>query len=192
MMLVTGMVTLVAGVLLAPLLSHGLVTVTTAYRIAFGTLIVGFVGGSFTASLQARDLRLWNVIRIAQPLAGLTAIVMLWWLRRLTLDIALIVIAGTMLLQLVWAYRYCRRTGLAPGHAHIALARPAVGLRHRADRDPGTRNPERPARQTRAFADGPGRRTGPLRDRGLDLPASDAAGHRDRQRHVSPPGGPAR
>ena len=142
MMLVTGMVTLVAGVLLAPLLSHGLVTVTTAYRIAFGTLIVGFVGGSFTASLQARDLRLWNVIRIAQPLAGLTAIVMLWWLRRLTLDIALIVIAGTMLLQLVWAYRYCRRTGLAPGHAHIALARPlsAYGIAQIATLAPATLN----------------------------------------------------
>ena len=142
MMLVTGMVTLVAGVLAAPLLSHGLATVTTGYRIAFGALIVTFVGGSLTASLQARDLRRWNAIRMVQPVAALIAIVVLWRLRRLTLDIALIVIAATMLLQLVWAYHYCRRTGLAPGHARVALARPlsAYGIAQIAALAPATLN----------------------------------------------------
>jgi len=142
MMLVTGMVTLVAGVLAAPLLSHGLATVTTGYRIAFGALIVTFVGGSLTASLQARDLRRWNAIRIVQPVATLIAVVVLWRLRRLTLDIALIVIAATMLLQLVWAYHYCRRTGLAPGHARVALSRPlsAYGIAQIAALAPATLN----------------------------------------------------
>ena len=124
MMMATGMVTLVAGVLLAPVLGHGLPAVTTGYRIAFGISIVALVGGSFTASLQARDLRRWNVVRLTQPVLGLIAIVVLWRLRRLTLDVALIVIATTMLLQLVWAYRNCRRTGLAPGRAHVDLIRP--------------------------------------------------------------------
>ena len=124
MMLATGMVALVAGVLLAPVLGHGLPTVTTGYRIAFGALIVAFVGGSFTASLQARDLHRWNVVRVTQPAFGLIAIVVLWRLRRLTLDVALIVIATTMLLQLIWAYRNCRLTGLAPGRVHLDLIRP--------------------------------------------------------------------
>ena len=127
MMMATGMVTLVAGVLLAPVLAHRLPAVTTGYRIAFGSSIVAFVGGSFIASLQARDLRRWNVVRVIQPAFSLIAIVVLWRLRRLTLDAALIVLAATMLLQLVWAYGYCRRTGLAPGRARIALVRPLLG-----------------------------------------------------------------
>jgi O-antigen/teichoic acid export membrane protein len=127
MMMVTGLVALVAGLLLAPVLSHGLPTVTTGYRIAFGASIVTFVGGSFTASLLARDLRRWNVVRVTQPAFSLIAIVVLWQLRQLTLDTALFVIAATTLLQLVWAYRYCRCTGLARGHARVALVRPLLG-----------------------------------------------------------------
>jgi len=126
MMLATGLVTLVAGFLLAPVLGHGLSAVTVGYRIAFGALIVAFVGGSVTASLQGWDLRRWNVVRLTQPVLGLIVIVVLWRLRRLTLDAALVVIAATMLVQLVWAYRCCRRTGLAPGHAQVALVRPLL------------------------------------------------------------------
>jgi len=121
------MVTLVAGFLLAPVLAHGLPAVTVAYRIAFGSLIVAFVGGSFTASLQARDLYRWNVVRVTQPAFSLIAIVVLWWLRQLTLDAALIVIAASLLLQLALAYRFSRRTGLVPGRAHVALVRPLLG-----------------------------------------------------------------
>jgi O-antigen/teichoic acid export membrane protein len=124
MMLATGMVVLVAGVLLAPVLGHGVPGLTAGYRIAFGALIVVFVGGSFTASLQAQDLHRWNVVRLAQPTLSLIAILVLWRLRRLTLDVTLIVIAVTMLLQLVLAYRYCRGTGLAPGHARVSLIGP--------------------------------------------------------------------
>ena len=60
MMLTTGIMALAGGVLLAPVLGHGIPTVTTGYRIAFGALIVAFVGGSITASLQAWDLHRWN------------------------------------------------------------------------------------------------------------------------------------
>ena len=126
MMLTTGMIALVAGVLLAPVLGHGLPTVTNAYRIAFGMSIVTFVGGSLTASLQARDLLQWNIVRLTQPVFSLIAIIVLWRLRRLTLDVALIVIAATMLLQLVWAYSYCRRRGLARGRVDVALIRPLL------------------------------------------------------------------
>jgi O-antigen/teichoic acid export membrane protein len=126
MMLATGFVALVVGVLLAPVLGHGLPALTAGYRIAFGALIVAFVGGSFTASLQARDLHRWNVVRVIQPVLGLIAIVVLWRLRRLTLDGVMVVIAAAMLLQLVWAYRDCRHTGLVPGRARVALVRPLL------------------------------------------------------------------
>jgi O-antigen/teichoic acid export membrane protein len=142
MMIATGMVTLVAGLLLAPTLAHRLPVVTAGYRIAFGSSIVAFVGGSFIASLQARDLRRWNVVGVIQPAFSLIAIVVLWRLRRLTLDAALIVLAATMLLQLGWAYGSCRRVGLAPGRARVALVWPllAYGAMQIVAELPGTVN----------------------------------------------------
>jgi O-antigen/teichoic acid export membrane protein len=124
MMLTTGTVVLISGILLAPVLAHGVAAVSHGYRIAFGTSIMAFVGASYTFSLQARDLRRWNVVRVSQPVLGLIAIAVLWRLRLLTLDRALIVLSATMLLQLGWAYVSCRRASLAPGHAHAELVRP--------------------------------------------------------------------
>jgi O-antigen/teichoic acid export membrane protein len=124
MMLVTGTIALVSGLVLAPVLAHGNPEVTAGYRIAFSASIMSFVGASYTFSLQARDMHRWNVVRVSQPVLSLIAICILWRLRLLTLDAALIVLAGTMSLQLGWAYYSCRRAGLLEGHARAALARP--------------------------------------------------------------------
>ena len=67
MMLVTGTAALAGGILLAPLLARGNAGLTVAYRIAFATSIVAFVGASYTFSLQARNLRWWNEVRVTQP-----------------------------------------------------------------------------------------------------------------------------
>jgi O-antigen/teichoic acid export membrane protein len=124
MMLTTGAVALTTGMLFAPLLAHGNPPVTLGYRIVFGTSAVAFVSASYTFSLQARDLRRWNVVQVTQPLLSVIAILALWRLGLLTLDAAMVVLAVTLSLQLAWAYRCCRETGLAPGHARIALIRP--------------------------------------------------------------------
>lgn len=124
MMLVTGAFAIAAGMVLAPVLAHGNVNETMGYRIAFGATLVAFVGASFTFSLQARDLRRWNVVRVLQSVVSLLATVVLWRMRLLTLETAMEVLAATMVLQLVWAYHCCRLTGLVPGHAEIALVRP--------------------------------------------------------------------
>jgi O-antigen/teichoic acid export membrane protein len=124
MMLTSGALVLAAGMLLAPLLSREQASVTVGYRIAFGASIVALVGSSYTFSLQARDLHRWNVVRVSQPVLSLTAIFVLWQLRFLTLQAALVVLAATMLLQLAWAYVCCRRTGLVPGRARSELVRP--------------------------------------------------------------------
>jgi O-antigen/teichoic acid export membrane protein len=124
MMLTTGVLALGSGLLLATLLSRGNPEVATGYRIAFGTSIVAFVGASYTFSLQARDLHRWNVVRVSQPVLSLAAMGLLWYLRLLTLFTALFVVAVTMVLQLVWAYRCCRLTGLAPGRPKLGLVRP--------------------------------------------------------------------
>jgi O-antigen/teichoic acid export membrane protein len=61
---------------------------------------------------------------VSQPVMSVIAIVVLWRLRRLTLDSAMVVLAATMLVQLIWAYRACRITGLAPGRPRRNLVRP--------------------------------------------------------------------
>ena len=124
MMLVTGTAALAAGILLAPLLARGNAELTVAYRIAFAATIVAFVGASYTFSLQARNMRWWNEVRVSQPVLSLVFIVVLWRLRLLTLDAALIIMALTTLVQLGWAYYRCRSADLVPGHAQAQLVRP--------------------------------------------------------------------
>jgi O-antigen/teichoic acid export membrane protein len=127
MMLVTGTAALTGGMLAAPLLAHGNTELTLAYRIAFGASILAFVGASYTFSLQAKNLRWWNSVRVSQPVLSLAAFVVLWRLRLLTLTAALVVLAGTMLIQLVWAYCRCRSADLTSGRAQARLVRPLAG-----------------------------------------------------------------
>jgi O-antigen/teichoic acid export membrane protein len=124
MMLATGALAMAAGFALAPVLARGSPGVTVAYRIAFGASVLAFVGASYTFSLQARDLRQWNVVRVSQPVASAVVMAVLWRLNLLTLQAALVALPATMLLQLAWAYAACRRAGLAPGRADLALAGP--------------------------------------------------------------------
>jgi O-antigen/teichoic acid export membrane protein len=124
MMLCTGAAAMAAGMLLAPILARGHPEVVIGYRIAFGASVFAFVGASYTFSLQARDQSRWNVVRVSQPLLSLIAVVVLWRLRMLTLDITMFILAGTMMLQLGGAYYACRRVGLAPGRPSAALVRP--------------------------------------------------------------------
>jgi antigen flippase len=126
MMLSTGALAMTAGLLLAPILARGHPDVIAGYRIAFGASIVSFVGASYTFSLQARDLRRWNVVRVTQPVLGLIGVMVLWRLRLLTLDAMMSILAASMLLQLCWSYRACRKVGLAPGRASAALVRPLL------------------------------------------------------------------
>ena len=141
MMLVTGGIALIAGMLLAPALAHGIAAVSLGYQIAFGTSIVAFVGASYTFSLQARDIRRWNVVRVSQPVLSVVAIGVLWRINLLTLDNALIILAGTMLLQLGWAYVCCRRTNLAPGRgAQLWCARSRYGAAQIAALTPAALN----------------------------------------------------
>jgi O-antigen/teichoic acid export membrane protein len=124
MMLCTGAVAMAAGMLLAPILARGHLQVVVGYRIVFGASVFAFVGASYTFSLQARDQGRWNVVRVSQPVLSLIAVLILWRLRLLTLDNMMVILAGTMMLQLGLAYLACRKVGLAPGRRSAALVRP--------------------------------------------------------------------
>jgi O-antigen/teichoic acid export membrane protein len=127
MMLSTGILALLAGVLLAPVLSRGNPSIANGYRIAFCASIVTYVGTAYTYPLQARNLLQWNIVRAMQPVFSLFLLCALWLLRLLTLNTALLVLAATLTLQLGWAYLACRGNGLAPGRHRISLVRPLAG-----------------------------------------------------------------
>jgi O-antigen/teichoic acid export membrane protein len=124
MMLGAGIIALIAGLLLAPILARGNHEVADGYRIAFATCVVTYVGTAYTYSLQARHLLHWNVVRAVQPIVSLIILCGLWVFRLLTLNTALLVLAGTLTLQLISGYWYCRQHALAPGHRRISLIRP--------------------------------------------------------------------
>jgi O-antigen/teichoic acid export membrane protein len=124
LMLTAVMIALACGMLLAPVLAHGNPELTAAYRIGFATMIATTPAASYMFALQARNLRLWNTTFVLRPALNLAGLIMLWRLRLLTLDSALVAIIVASFAQLGWAYYRCRTTGLAPGRAQASLARP--------------------------------------------------------------------
>lgn len=141
-MLMTGTLALLAGMLLAPLLGHGNPGMTFGYRLAFAGSIFAFTGTSYIFALQAQDLEYWNMVRLSQPMLNLILFLALWRLRLLSLHAALLVLVAGLLLQVGWAYSGCRRAGLAPGRARIELARPlaAYGVAQIAAMTPAALN----------------------------------------------------
>jgi O-antigen/teichoic acid export membrane protein len=142
MMLATGALAFIAGLLIAPVLSRGNPEVADDYRIVFGISIVTYVGIAYTYPLQPRHLLGWNVVRTIQPVLSLLTLCILWFLKLLTLDTTLFVLAAALTLQLGCGYWYCRRNALAPGHARISLLRPlaAYGIAQIAALTPATLN----------------------------------------------------
>jgi O-antigen/teichoic acid export membrane protein len=124
MMLTAGAAALATGIAFASVLAHGNTAVADGYRTAFAGSAIAFVGASYTFSLQARDLKRWNRVRLSQPLVALVAMGVLWALRMLSLETAIMILVGTMFLQLVWAWHCCVRCRLAPGRARMGLVRP--------------------------------------------------------------------
>jgi O-antigen/teichoic acid export membrane protein len=126
MLLLTGGAALACGLAAAPALAHGNPGLAGAYRLAFAGSVIGFVGASYTFSLQARSIRRWNLVRLSQPVLGLTGIAALWALHRLTLHTAIVTVIATTAIQLGYAYYWCSRTKLAHGRFHRELAGPLI------------------------------------------------------------------
>jgi O-antigen/teichoic acid export membrane protein len=142
MMIATGLLTFVGGFLLAPVLSRGNPEVAEGYRIAFGASVVTYVGVAYTYALQVRHILLWNIVRALGPVVGLFALCALLFLKLVTLNVALVILAVTLALQLGLGYWYCRRNDLAPGHGRISLVRPLAvyGIAQIAALTPATLN----------------------------------------------------
>lgn len=124
LMVISGVVTLGAGVFAAPLLASVTGAPAAGYLLMFATCVAGFVAASYLSSLQATHVRRWNVGRLSQPVAFLVTIAALYLLYRLDLGIVLGVVSATVVAQAGSAYWLCRREGLAGGRGSFELLRP--------------------------------------------------------------------
>ena len=127
MMLVTCVVMMLGGLGLAHVLGHGQRSLTVAYSIAFLSLPVTCCGDCLTFALMGRSISLWNRARVSQPLVALAALVVLWRVDMLTLDAALLVLLGSVAVQLGCSHWACRSTQLVPARMAGELMRPLAG-----------------------------------------------------------------
>jgi O-antigen/teichoic acid export membrane protein len=126
MMMVTGACTLLAGLVVAPVLAHGNPQLTGDYRVIFTGSVIVFIGTSYTSSLQAASTQRWNLVRASQPALALAVIIVLRLLAHLTLGTAIYAVLGSMTFQLGYAYYWSRRCGLAPGRVQPCLVSPLL------------------------------------------------------------------
>lgn len=125
-MTVTGAIATFVGFLIAPLLAHHSRSLTLAYWTVFASCMPSFIGASCTFTLQARHLRAWNAVRLAQPALYFTVVGVAWVGGFLTLEVASVAIAATVSLQTLIAYLLCRRVGLAGGVYDRTLTGPLI------------------------------------------------------------------
>jgi O-antigen/teichoic acid export membrane protein len=123
LMLASGFVTLVGGLLGAPLLASGDASTHTGFILMFATCIVSYVGASFTFSLQAVQTLSWNAVRVSQPLAFAALVWCLHASDSLTLLTCVGAVSVTVFMQTGLAYLLCRRNGLTSGSGDRPTAR---------------------------------------------------------------------
>jgi O-antigen/teichoic acid export membrane protein len=123
-MLLSGGLTLTAGLVAAPLLASGQAATTFGHRLMFATCLACFAGAGYTFALQATHLTRWNLVRNSQALAYLAAVVLLAAIGGLGLRSVLTALSVTMAAQTLFAYWLCSRSGLTGGRCRLALARP--------------------------------------------------------------------
>ncbi len=140
LMVMTGSVMLVVGMLVTPFLAAGGAEVASGYRLMFATCMLCFVGASYIFSLQAVNTAQWNLVRLSQPVMFLLAVVLIFGSGHLGLLAVLGAAAGTMAAQSVLAYACCRRRGITGGRPQGVLRRRLVryGLSQVAASVPGT------------------------------------------------------
>ncbi|MFD2766139.1 lipopolysaccharide biosynthesis protein [Micromonospora eburnea] len=139
-MVVTGLVGLALGWLVAPWLAQGQGTaVVNGYRLMFAVCMVSFIQAGYVFGLQASRITWWNLVRLYQPVVFVALVLPLAVVDRLTLTGALVALTASMATQAVLAYLLARRAGLAGGRFRVRLVGPMArfGLSHLASAVPG-------------------------------------------------------
>lgn len=114
LMLLGGVLVAGAGVLAAPALAQGDEDTTLAYRVAAMGIIINSLFAGRLFAMQARDIRRWNVARVAQPTFYAAGVTIMLFLGSMTvLGVAVALIASTSL-QFVVLAALSRRVPVAP------------------------------------------------------------------------------
>jgi O-antigen/teichoic acid export membrane protein len=123
MMLVSGFVAAIGGIFLAPLLAHGQTGLEQSYRLAFIASLVAMVATTYTYSLQAVAISRWNIVMTVQPLAYLAAVIALRSAGVLSVRSAVLALAGSLVVQLIYAWHQCAKVRLTGGRMRRDLLR---------------------------------------------------------------------
>lgn len=140
-MLIGGLLVAAAGMIAAPQLAGGIHEVEDAYRLASLGIIINSLFAARLFAMQARDIRRWNVARVAQPLFYAVGVAMMLVLGDVSVrGVAIVLVASTSLqfvvLGLLGLNLSTRSDGLSPARSvdvdvdvDIDLARQSAGSR---------------------------------------------------------------
>jgi antigen flippase len=120
-MLCTGGLVAIVGVLVAPALAHGNVGVCFGYRLLFAACPLSFVGASYLFALQGRSIGRWLVGRATQPIVYLLLVGALKLGSALTLRHVLEALVFSFLSQTLIARELCSSVGLTGGRGRRSL-----------------------------------------------------------------------
>lgn len=121
-MLVGGLLVAAAGIIAAPQLAGGVHEVEDAYRLASLGIIINSLFAAKLFAMQARDIRRWNVARVAQPFFYAVGVAMMLVLGEVSVrGVAIALVASTSLqfivLGLLGLNLSTRSDGLSPARS---------------------------------------------------------------------------
>lgn len=134
-MLIGGLLVAAAGIVAAPQLAGGVHEVEDAYRLASLGIIINSLFAARLFAMQARDIRRWNVARVAQPLFYAVGVAMMLVLGDVSVrGVAIALVASTSLqfivLGLLGLNLSSKTDGLSPARSvevDVDLARQSAG-----------------------------------------------------------------
>lgn len=103
-----------------------------AYLIAFLSLPILFLSGTWVSALQGADIRRWAIVRVVQPLAYLALLAVLYGLDSLTVPWVITAVIASALAQAIFSYRSWKQVAARRGGYDSRLARPLTGYGLRA------------------------------------------------------------
>lgn len=129
---------LLLGLAVTPFLAGDNDALRLAYLIAFLSLPVTFLSGTWVFALQGADLRRWASVRLVHPLAYLLLLAVLHGLGALTVPWVIAAVTASAAVQAILAHRSWKQISSGRGSYDRRLSRPLIryGLRTLASQAP--------------------------------------------------------
>jgi antigen flippase len=115
------------GLVVTPFLAGGNDDLRLAFLIAFLSLPVVFLSGTWVFALQGGNLRQWATVRLVNPTAYLALLAVLYAMDLLTVPWVISAVTASTAIQALIAYRSWKRVASERGGYDPRLARPLIG-----------------------------------------------------------------